>query len=240
MTMMMVSVGRCQFCHRTDGDVGRILAGDSGFICDECVAACVKVLAPATDSEAADRADRYAFQRLIRHFAPRRAHEVYATLRTFPIRQQADLQLALDALFGELRVPENFVGIQVQSRHEAVGFSKLLEQTRGAIEIAPPQYEEIDIGRGETIRCLKKRPLVVARRRGTVRPRSLASRWLRGRPERDARSRDPTGGARRRSLHEGVRGLRAALVNAKLLSGSGSLPRTKLCVVWACAADSDT
>jgi hypothetical protein len=78
-----------------------------------------------------------------------------ATSRTFPIRQQADLQRAIDALFGELRVPENFVGINYSSRHEAVGYSKLLEHSRGAIEIAPPQFEEIDIGRGETVRCLK-------------------------------------------------------------------------------------
>ena len=78
-----------------------------------------------------------------------------ATARTFPIRQQADLQRALDTLFGPLRVPGNFVGINFSSRHEAVSYSKLLEQARGAIEIAPPQFEEINIGRGETVRCLK-------------------------------------------------------------------------------------
>ena len=30
-----------------------------------------------------------------------------------------------------------------------------MEQSRSGIEIAPPQFEEIAIGRGETVRCLK-------------------------------------------------------------------------------------
>jgi hypothetical protein len=79
---------------------------------------------------------------------------MHATSRTFPVRQQADLQHALDELLGERRVPENFVGIHAQYRHEPVGYSKLLE-SRSPTETAPPQYEEIDIGRGETVRCLK-------------------------------------------------------------------------------------
>src|SRR5579863_10490836 len=75
MTMLMVSAGRCQFCHRTDGDVARIFAGDSGYICDECVKSCAKLLTSTTDQSTADHdADRFAYQRLIRHFAPLRAH----------------------------------------------------------------------------------------------------------------------------------------------------------------------
>jgi len=99
--------------------------------------------------------DCYAFQRLTRHFAPARAYEMQATTRTFPIRQQADLQRALDTLFGAPRMPDNFIGINHPSLHEAVSYAKLLEHTRGAVEIAPPQFEEINIGRGETVRCLK-------------------------------------------------------------------------------------
>jgi hypothetical protein len=156
MTMLMVSAGRCQFCHRTDGDVARIFAGDSGYICEECVRTCAKLLTPSGDQTAADlEAERFAYQRLIRHFAPLRAHEVQATSRTFPNRQQADLQKALDVILGDIQVPQNFVGILAQSRHESIGYSKLLEQSRSGIEIAPPQFEEIAIGRGETVRCLK-------------------------------------------------------------------------------------
>jgi ATPase family associated with various cellular activities (AAA)/ClpX C4-type zinc finger len=156
MTIVMVSDGRCQFCHRTSSDVAQIVAGDSGFICDECVGACTAALTPkGVAAQAAENTERYAFQRLVRHFAPRPPHEIHATSRSFPIRQQADLQQALDALLGERRVPDTFVGIMASSRHEAVGYSTLLQRDRGRVDIAPPQHEEVDIGRGETVRCLK-------------------------------------------------------------------------------------
>jgi hypothetical protein len=156
MGQSFVSDGRCQFCHRTASNVGHMIAGDSGFICSDCVQACVKLLQPQTEEPApAERADRYLFQRLARHFAPERPHDMMATSRTYPLRQQADLQRALDDLFGERAVPENFVGIRQEYKHEVVDFSKLLESTRGGLEVAPAQFEDVDIGGGETVRCLK-------------------------------------------------------------------------------------
>src|SRR5579875_2412556 len=145
MTLLLVSAGRCQFCHRTADEVEHMLAGDSSFICNRCVQTCATALAPrvAPTGLDADRADRYVFQRLTRHFAPHRTHEMLATSRIFPSRQQADLQLALDELLGERRVPETFLGLQSQYRHESVGYSKLLEQGRSPTEIAPAQFEEV-------------------------------------------------------------------------------------------------
>jgi hypothetical protein len=77
------------------------------------------------------------------------------TARSYPLRQQADLQLALDSLFGERVTPDNFLGIYQQYRHETMGFSRLIEQGRHAVHAAPAQYEEVHIGHGETVRCLK-------------------------------------------------------------------------------------
>jgi hypothetical protein len=37
MSLITVSQGRCQFCHRTEEQVARIVAGDSGLICDQCI-----------------------------------------------------------------------------------------------------------------------------------------------------------------------------------------------------------
>src|SRR5262245_9955825 len=133
-----------------------MIAGDSGFICNACVVACAALLQPSAPQAAADeRPDRYAFQRLARHFAPMRPQEVLATSRSYALRQQADLQAALDELFGERVVPHNFVGIRTQYRHELTDFAKLLEQSHPVIEVAPAQFEDIDIGGGETKRCLK-------------------------------------------------------------------------------------
>ena len=156
MPNLFVSQGRCQFCHRTSGDVEQMIAGDSGFICNRCVEACATLLRPADHSESPeDRPDRYIFQRLAKHFAPLLPHGMLATSRTYPLRQQADLQKAVDELFGERQVPKNFIGINQQYRHEVVDFSKLLEQSHSIVEAAPAQFEDVDIGGGETVRCLK-------------------------------------------------------------------------------------
>ena len=132
-----------------------MIAGDSGFICNACVDACAALLHPTGSPKPDQRADRYAFQRLARHFAPLPPQELLATSRSYALRQQADLQAALDELFGERVVPHNFVGIRAQYRHEVTDFAKLLEQSHGAVEVAPAQFEDIDIGNGETRRCLK-------------------------------------------------------------------------------------
>src|SRR5262245_23745989 len=133
-----------------------MIAGDSGFICDRCVEACAAMLRPTEEGapKPTGSTERYLFQRLARHFAPWRPQEMLATSRTYPLRQQADLQQALDDLFGERQVPENFRGIRQHFRHEVLDFAKLLETTHGALEVAPAQFEDIDIG-GETVRCLK-------------------------------------------------------------------------------------
>jgi ATPase family protein associated with various cellular activities (AAA)/ClpX C4-type zinc finger protein len=156
VTQFFVSEGRCQFCHRTAANVDQLIAGDSGFICNDCVQACSALLRPGEGpAKREEHTDRYVFQRLARHFAPARPHEMLATSRAFPLRQQADLQKALDELFGERIVPHNFVGVRQEYRHELVDFSKLLDQSRGPVEIAPAQFEDVNIGGGETIRCLK-------------------------------------------------------------------------------------
>src|SRR4051812_36558564 len=133
-----------------------MIAGDSGFICNACVAACAVLLQPvASRAQAEEPPDRYAFQRLARHFTPIRPQELLATSRSYALRQQADLQAALDELLGDRVVPENFVGIRAQYRHEVTDFAKLLEQDQGVVDIAPAQFEDVDIGGGEIKRCLK-------------------------------------------------------------------------------------
>jgi hypothetical protein len=133
-----------------------MIAGDSGFICEECVRRCAALLDARTDSTPPSvLEDRYLFQRLDRHFAPYRPQDLLTTSRTYPVRQQADLQRALDTLLGERRIPVDFVGIYSEYRHDSVSFSKLLERSHSAVRGAPEQYEEVEIGEGETVRCLK-------------------------------------------------------------------------------------
>jgi ATPase family protein associated with various cellular activities (AAA)/ClpX C4-type zinc finger protein len=156
MPLLTVSRGRCQFCHAQGSDAERIIAGDSGFICEDCVSRCVTLLKPVAAPEVQpERSDRYVFQRLMRHFEPLPLNEVQATSRSYPLRQQADLQLSLDELFGERKVPDNFIGAQHHGRHDAANFTRLVSRDRGAVEIGPAQHQEIDIGRDESVRCLR-------------------------------------------------------------------------------------
>jgi hypothetical protein len=156
MPQLNVAFGRCQFCHAQASQDDLIIAGDSAFICDDCVRKCARLLEEQPQAaQPGARDDRYVHQRLSRHFAPLPLNELHATARTFSLRQQADLQLALDALLGERRIPENFLGTQGRNRHEAAVFSRLVDRDRGAVEIAPAQYEEIDIGGDQSVRCLR-------------------------------------------------------------------------------------
>jgi hypothetical protein len=156
MTDLKIFDGRCQFCLRGASEVHRLIAGNSASICDECVERCLTALRASPGEEKPKPSkDRYLYQRLATHFAPLKPQELFATSRTYPLRQQADLQNALDELLGERHLPSNFVGIHQQYRHEALAFSKLLEQGHSAVEAAPAQYEDVGIGDGETVRCLK-------------------------------------------------------------------------------------
>jgi hypothetical protein len=155
--LTLLKHGRCQFCHRTSSDFEQLIGGDSSFICNDCVAAATQALAATVDPSVAqpEEVERYFAPRLGRHFAPLRCEDMVATSRTYPIRQQADLQLALDDELGERVVPDNFLGIQQQYRHETTLFSKLIEHGRSAVRIAPAQYEDVELGQGNSVRCLK-------------------------------------------------------------------------------------
>lgn len=93
MTALMVSGLRCQFCHDVADGRRRVIVGDSGLICEECIAQGQELLR-SSDGPKEREETPYLFKLLERHFAPNRLQSLLASSRTFPIRQQADLQLA--------------------------------------------------------------------------------------------------------------------------------------------------
>ena len=145
MPEIKVSEVRCLFCHGLGTPDLTMLLGDAGSICADCVNACHKALHPAGEV-VVERIERQIALRLAAHFAPRVPEDMLALARTYPLRQQADLQRALDESLGERRVPTNFVGIHQPYRHELLGFGKLLEQGRSGLDSAPAQFEAVDIG----------------------------------------------------------------------------------------------
>ncbi|WP_440222966.1 ClpX C4-type zinc finger protein [Dokdonella sp. MW10] len=128
---LAITPWRCQFCHGATSETSRVVAGDSGFICETCVKRCITALGEHPGKAETDD-DVGLRSRLEQHFAPQRPEALLTTSRSFPIRQQADLQKALDDLLGERRIPENFVGVFMRyGGYESLTFARVLTDSRG-------------------------------------------------------------------------------------------------------------
>ncbi|MBW3595898.1 MAG: AAA family ATPase [Planctomycetes bacterium] len=94
-----------------------------------------------------------------RHFHPLPLQQLTVTERQFPMQLRADLQRALDEYL-ETATVHYFCGAHVERGFGSLDFASLLDESLfemsvGAGKPAPPQYEQIDIGEAEPIRCLK-------------------------------------------------------------------------------------
>lgn len=132
------------------------------MICDECVAAAAGLLRePASEPgeaalelPAARARSRFAFQAIQRHFEGVPFDEIVTACRVFPIRMRADLQRALDA---ELSTGAGgFHGLHASHEYGTQPFAALLEQSQSSVSLAPPRFEEVDVGEQEPVRCLHR------------------------------------------------------------------------------------
>jgi hypothetical protein len=48
---------RCSFCNQSQADVGKLIAGPTVFICDECVRICQEIIAEDQRNETGDEAE---------------------------------------------------------------------------------------------------------------------------------------------------------------------------------------
>lgn len=140
--------GACALCGDFPGENEIALAGKTALICDDCVIA----VAGSTSALAHDKPFRYAYEALRWHFAGIVPDQLTATARQFPGHMRADVQIAIDTLFsgGPLR----FFGIQEQYRYETLTMAALTRSEKDAHAIAPAQYDELDIGAAEPVKCL--------------------------------------------------------------------------------------
>jgi hypothetical protein len=90
------------------------------------------------------------------YFLPITLENITVTERKFPFRVRADLQRAIDQLFGKETVVEHFCGVRKEYSHEGITLSDcFVESPHSPTVSVPPQYEEVDIGDTEPVRCLK-------------------------------------------------------------------------------------
>ncbi len=89
------------------------------------------------------------------HFAPLALQRLSITERRFPNRVRADVQRALDDI-GQHFTVRQFHGIGKRYVHDGVNFMELFVRDRNdPAFVAPPQYEEIDIGEENPIRVVR-------------------------------------------------------------------------------------
>lgn len=88
------------------------------------------------------------------HFAPNAIDQIVVAERTFPFRVRADLQRAVDRLL-QAGV-SHFSGVQKEHDYNGLKFSDcLLPHEHNPVCCVPREFEEVDIGEDEPIRCLK-------------------------------------------------------------------------------------
>ncbi|MBC8355227.1 MAG: tetratricopeptide repeat protein [Planctomycetes bacterium] len=118
----------------------------------------VAELDPGNQTESGNMTQRKKpiWQILEKHFAPSPLDDITITERRFPDRVRADLQRAIDKLIAEQANLLHFCGVRKQHSFDGMPFSELLIPDRNDPALSvPPQYEEIDIGEADTVKCLK-------------------------------------------------------------------------------------
>lgn len=93
---------------------------------------------------------------LKKHYHPLPTSEITITERTFPLRVRADLQIAIDQLFGEGITVSHFCGVRGEYGHQEISLAGCLMVSRHSeIVTVPPQYEEVNVGEAQPVRVLK-------------------------------------------------------------------------------------
>jgi AAA+ superfamily predicted ATPase len=91
---------------------------------------------------------------LDRHFGETPVTDVVTSTRTFPGYLRADLQTALDALWDH--ADARCFGVDSgRYSHETVTYASLLRTAHDPIQVAPLQYEDVDVGEERPVKCLR-------------------------------------------------------------------------------------
>lgn len=142
-----VEADRCKLCGNFAGDNIRLVRMAT-LICDDCTLAITDNLIDVTRSKQFN----FASAAVEWHFAGIPQDQLIATSRQFPGHMRPDVQAAVDKLFSA--APLRFFGIHERHRYETLTFASLSRFGDMAHTIAPAQYQEVEIGEAEPMRCL--------------------------------------------------------------------------------------
>lgn len=137
----------CSFCGKSSSVVSKMFTGQHANICSECVARSAGNLASMLPTARVN----FIWELLDWHFGDRAIGEFVKTVRTYPGRVRADLQVAVETLFDAQAIRS--VGFKQQHGYEKCDLSSLWRSGRNAMGVAPISYEELDIGEGIPKQC---------------------------------------------------------------------------------------
>jgi ATP-dependent Clp protease adapter protein ClpS len=144
----VVGQDACTICGKPDAHAGAMCRNGGKTICDNCIVTASQHL---SESVAAAQF-KYAYQALAWHFGTTSLTDIETSVRSFPIRARADLQLAFDQVLTAGTIRQ--FGIKSGYRYQPVEFAELWETDRSAQAIVPVQYTEVDIGEDLPRRCV--------------------------------------------------------------------------------------
>lgn len=135
----------CAICGKPESQAVVMYRKVDGGICDACVVeAAAKLSAKVTDAQF-----RFAHEILAWHFEGIGLSELESSVRSFPMRMRADLQLALDQVLKPRTIRQ--LGIKPGYRYQPVEFADLWERERQAQAIVPVQYTELALARSSHV-----------------------------------------------------------------------------------------
>ena len=137
----------CALCGKS-ADEQSLLGGEHSLFC----APCMLTAANRRSDTLRSRTFKFAHEAIAWHFAGLAQDEIVTTSRQFPGHMRADVQVALDKLFSAS--PIRFFGLHEQHRYETLTYATLTKDGQYAVTISAAQYQDVDIGEDEPVKCL--------------------------------------------------------------------------------------
>ncbi|MFN9499582.1 MAG: ATP-dependent Clp protease adaptor ClpS [Erythrobacteraceae bacterium] len=144
----VVGQGSCSICGKPEGHARSMYRSGDASICDSCILDASEHLSKTV----ASTQFKHAYEALNAHFGTLGLSDIETSVRSFPLRMRADLQLGFDQILTPNTIRQ--VGIKAGYRYQSMEFADLWETGNSAQMIVPVQYAELDIGEESPRRCV--------------------------------------------------------------------------------------
>lgn len=144
----VVGQDACSICGKPEVHARTLFREAGKPICESCILRGTQYLA----EKVSKTQFTFAHEALHWHFGTNNLTDIETSVRSFPVRVRADLQLAFDGILDPGAIRQ--FGIKAGYRYQSIEFADLWEIGQSARTIAPVQYTELDIGEQNPRRCV--------------------------------------------------------------------------------------